>query len=274
VFLTRDLGVTASAGRYFQALHSIRDQEIPVTLFDYWIGADRMTPVARADHLVLGIERWFGAATSVTVEAYAKRYHDLPLKSLEDDPRLAGDEFVVATGSARGLDVLLRRHGGRVRGWIAYGLAKTTRNAQGETFPPAHDRRHTINVVLEVAGPWGGEVNVHWGYGSGLPYTGIVGQWSHREYNAELELFELPEAETLSTTINGERYPYYSRLDVGLRWQARWLGGTWRPYLNVVNVYNRRNVLFYVFDYDAAPPTRGGWSQLPFFPTAGVEVEW
>jgi hypothetical protein len=274
LFLTEDLALTGSAGRYYQALHSIRDQEIPINLFDFWIGADEVTPVARSDQLVIGLERWFGRQVSLTVEGYTKSYDDLPLRNFEDDPRVRGDEFLIATGSAWGFDLLLRRHLGGVRGWISYSYAKATRDVGTEAFAPAHDRRHTLDIVLQTAGPFGSELSVRWGYGSGLPYTGMVGQWQHRQYNAELHLFELPQEEVIGRTINGERYPYYSRLDVGMRWQFHWLGGLWQPFLNIVNLYNRRNVFAYTFDYDSVPPVRSGWSQLPVVPTIGVEFEW
>lgn len=273
-FVTDDIALTGSVGRYYQALHSIRDQEIPINLFDFWIGADETTPVARSDHLVLGVERWFGRDLSVNLEGYVKTFDDIPIRNIEDDPRVRGDEFSIATGDAWGIDLLLRRHRGTVRGWVAYSYVKTTREADGVTFPPAHDRRHTVNVVVEAPGPFGGSLSVHWGYGSGLPYTGIVGEWTHREYNAELDLFELGSEEVVSTAINGDRYPHYSRLDIALRWRIEMLGGLWEPYVNVVNLYNRRNVFAYQFDYASVPPTRSGWTQLPILPTIGVEFQW
>ncbi|MGD2135393.1 MAG: TonB-dependent receptor [Gemmatimonadales bacterium] len=274
VFVTGDLALTASLGRYYQALHSIRDQEVPITVFDYWIGADERTPVARSDHLVVGLERWFGNDVSVSLEAYGKTYGNLPLRNYEDDPKVHGDEFVIATGEAWGIDLLVRRHRGRVRGWVAYGLAKTTRTTAIVPFSPAHDRRHALDVVVQAPGPFGSALSVHWGYGSGLPYSGIVGQWPHRKYNAELHLFELAENEVISTERNGERFPHYSRLDVGLRWRVEALGGIWRPYVSVLNLYDRRNVFFYAYDFGETPPTRSGWSQLPMLPTVGVEFSW
>jgi hypothetical protein len=42
--------------------------------------------------------------------------------------------------------------------------------------------------------------------------------------------------------------------------------------LQVANLYNRRNVFLYFFDYGNVPPTRTGLSQLPFLPTFGLEV--
>ncbi len=135
-FVTKDLALTGSVGRYFQPIHSIRDQEVPITLFDFWIGADELTPVAQSDQVVLGFERWFGHEVSFGLEAYTKAYDDLPLRNPDDDPRVRGDEFLIATGNAWGFDLLIRRHQGAIRGWIAYSYAKATREAGGESFPP------------------------------------------------------------------------------------------------------------------------------------------
>ncbi len=271
-FLTRDLALTGSAGRYYQPIHSIRDQELPITIYEFWIGADHYVPVAHSDHLVLGVEGWLNPTLQFTVEGYRKTFANLVTPNRAQDLPLQGDEFIPATGEAWGLDALLRRHLGRVRGWIAYSFTKATREAEGVTYPPAHDRRHTLNVVLQAPGPLGSEMSLRWGYGSPLPYTGFLGQWDHRYYSAIEERFVDRLEEPISGPINGERYPNYSRLDAGFRWSFKKWGARWEPYFQAVNLYNRRNVFFYFFDYGAAPPTRTGVSQLPVLPTFGLEV--
>ena len=271
-FLTPDLALTGSAGRYFQPVHSIRDQELPITIYEFWIGADQYIPVARSDHLVLGLEGWLDPTVQFTVEGYRKTFDNLVTPNRAQDVRRQGDEYVPATGTAWGVDALLRRHLGAVTGWIAYSFTKATREAEGVTYPPAHDRRHTLNVVLQAPGPLGADLSLRWGYGSALPYTGFLGQWDHRFYDATSHQFTDRLEEVIPGPINGERYPPYSRLDLGLRWSFRKLGATWQPYLQAVNLYNRRNVFFYFFDYGDAPPTRTGVSQLPVLPTFGLEV--
>ncbi len=271
-FLTRDFALTGSAGRYFQPLHSIRDQELPITIYEFWIGADRYVPVAHSDHLVLGVEGWVNPTLQFTVEGYRKTFANLVTPNRAQDLRLQGDEFIPATGDAWGFDVLLRRHLGTVKGWIAYSFTRATREAEGVTYPPAHDRRHTLNVVLQAPGPLGSEMSLRWGVGSPLPYTGFLGQWDHRFYDATDHQFADRLEEPISGPINGERYPPYSRLDAGFRWSFKKWGARWEPYLQAVNLYNRRNVFFYFFDYGAAPPTRTGVSQLPILPTFGLEV--
>ena len=274
VFLNDDLALIGSAGRYYQAIHSIRDQDIPITLFDFWIGADPVTPVARSDQAVLGFEKWFGDNISLTVEGYSKSFDGLLVPDPADDPKVHGDEFTLTKGYSRGADVLLRKYGGRVSGWVAYGLAKTLRRASFGAFAPSHDRTHTLDVVVQMDGPLGSRMSVHWGYGSPLPYTGIVGTWPHREYVVSTNSFEDFNQESLSTTINGERYPNYHRLDASFRWDFRKWGVRWRPFVQVLNMYDRRNVFLYTFNFEGSPPTRAGLSQLPVTPTFGVVFEW
>lgn len=263
--------IQGSVGRYYQAIHSIRDQEIPVTIFEFWIGADRNVPIGRADHVVLGYERWFGRDVQLSVEGYHKTFAGLVTPNRAQDLRVAGDEFIPADGYAWGADLLLRKYTGAIRGWIAYGYTRTVRRSQGVEFPPAHDRRHTLNVIAFTPGPLGSDMGIRFGLGSPLPYTGFIGQWDHRFYDATNNRFTDAETEPISSTINGERYPTYTRLDVSLRWQFEEWGGRWEAYVQVANVYNRMNPFLYVFDYDAAPPTRTGVSQIPLLPMFGVE---
>jgi hypothetical protein len=71
---------------------------------------------------------------------------------------------------------------------------------------------------------------------------------------------------------NRERYPAYHRLDLTVRrpYVRRW--GTFTPYVQVLNAYNQRNVLFYFYNYDRSPPTRSGISMFPFLPSVGFEA--
>lgn len=270
-FLSPHDAIQGSAGRYHQAIHSIRDQEIPVTIFEFWIGADAYIPVARSDQIVLGYERWLGNEIQLTVEGYHKTFANLVTPNRAQDIRVVGDEYVPAEGNAWGGDILLRKHAGALRGWIAYGYTRTIRRSQGVEFPPAHDRRHTLNVIAFVPGPLGSDMGVRFGLGSPLPYTGFVGEWYHRQYDASRNTFDDSDSEPISAAINGERYPAYTRLDVSFRWQFEKWGGQWEPYLQLANVYNRKNPFLYLFDYDDTPPTRTGVSQIPLLPTFGVE---
>jgi hypothetical protein len=71
---------------------------------------------------------------------------------------------------------------------------------------------------------------------------------------------------------NGARYPIYHRLDVSLRRTSVKSWGTITPYINLLNVYNQRNPLFYFYEYEATPPVRTGVSMFPLLPTIGLEA--
>jgi hypothetical protein len=273
-FVTEDLALTGSAGRYYQPIHSLRDHNSPWSFVDFWIGADEVTPVGRSDHLVLGFERWFAPELSLSVEGYRKTFNDILNINVADDLAVQGDEFVTMTGDAYGLDVLLRKYEGDWNGWISYSFGKAIRQDPTQEFAPAHDRRHFLNIVVNGSGPFGSEMSARWGFGSPLPYTQIVGEWEHRTYRIAANGFGHSEREPIADPqLNGRRYPHYSRLDVSFRWDKRLWGGTARPFLQFVNLYNRDNVFLYNFDFTETPGVRETVPQLPFLPSFGVEFE-
>ncbi|OQB90240.1 MAG: hypothetical protein BWX83_00905 [Candidatus Cloacimonetes bacterium ADurb.Bin117] len=78
---------------------------------------------------------------------------------------------------------------------------------------------------------------------------------------------------------DGHRLPYYMRLDLSakLQWNTRW--GSVEPYLDVINVFGRKNVSFRTYqlvpqeDLTLRLETQDG-SQFPFLPFIGVNVTW
>jgi hypothetical protein len=274
-FVRNDLAVTLSGGRYYQYVHSLRNEEIPISLFEFWVGADSVVPVGRADQAILGVERWYGQGLSLSVETYGKRMRNLVDGNPDEDPAVHGDEFFTARGTAYGMDVYLRKTTGPVTGWIAYSLGTVTRRVDqtGERYAPAQDRRHTLNAVANFAGPLGARWTARFGYGSPLPYTGIAGQWIHRFYDPGRNIFIGAFTEPYRTLRNTLRYPAYSRLDIGARWSFGWLGARWYPSASLLNAYARTNVFTYFYDYTENPPVRRGFSQFPLLPTVGLEVE-
>ena len=273
-FLSPDRAIMGSLGRYYQAVQSLRDQELPFTVFEFWVGADEFIPVSSSDQVVLGFEQWLDNGWQVTLEGYRKTFRNLVIPNSAQSLRDVGNQFLPMEGESWGADLLIRKHVGRVQGWLGYGFNWTERRAQGQTFPPAHDRRHTVNLVMRAPGPLGSELGLRWGYGSPLPYTGFIGEWSHRRYRLGAQAFGQGEREPIATAINAERYPAYSRLDLGLRWQFEMWGAVWNPYLQVANAYNRKNVFLYSFNYGSTPARREGVTQVPFFPSFGIEFKW
>ena len=80
--------------------------------------------------------------------------------------------------------------------------------------------------------------------------------------------------ETVRGGRNDERFPLYWRLDLSAERRFEVGGATLKPYLNIVNVFNRKNVFLYTLDADTDPPTVKGGSQFPLLPSFGLRLEW
>jgi hypothetical protein len=183
-----------------------------------------------------------------------------------------------------------------VDGWIAISLLRARRtfpdllspDTASVSYPPIYDRRVDLDLVLRFPLPWGIDGGLRFNFGSGLPYTRPLAAYPYYDYRLgqgrwvptyeeENDAEDAPEP-VLQTAValsdrNAERYPPYHRLDLSFRKRVvrRW--GSYTPFLNLINAYDRRdNVLFYFYEYDKTPPVRTGISMLPVLPTIGVEV--
>jgi hypothetical protein len=286
--------VDLSLGRYTQALHSARDEDAPIGI-DVWIAAGERAPVVVSDQVQVGYEQFWGEWQG-SVEAYYRTFDGLITRSPADDLNDPADDFLRGTGTSYGLDFLLRRQRGEVNGWVAVSLLRATRSfpdllspdSATVSYPPLYDRRIDVDLVLRVPLPWGVEGGIRFNYGSGLPYTRPLAAYPYYDYRIgkgrwapeygdqdELEPGERPPLETAVVLgeRNAARYPPYHRLDLSLRRPYTRSWGSFTPFLNLINAYDRRdNVLFYIFEYDETPPVRTGISMFPVLPTFGAEV--
>jgi hypothetical protein len=276
-FAGRDFALTAAAGRHAQWMHSLRDEDIPLRLFDQWVASGRGIPVTQATHLLAGAEQWLGTSRFVRVETFLKDYDPLVEPDPSNDRAVEGDEFRPITGRSYGVDVFLRQvETGPLSGWLAYTFTRSEREQGGAAFVPAQDRRHTLNVVgsWRTARRW--VLGARFGYGSALPYTPLDAQIVRREYSGR-GVWESGTVERDVQPIGGERnsarFPPFHRLDLSVQRSFRKGRSTVTPFLSVVNAYNRQNVYAYDVDFENAPPSRKAISQLPVLPTAGLTVE-
>jgi hypothetical protein len=281
--LTPVLALSVGAGRYAQLMHSLRDEEsLAASLLAYdFLGAT--APAAgmmTAEDVVLGAE-WSAGATSVRVDAYAKRFDRLPLPPLPDNlvetPVLVPEGHRLGTGRAHGVELLARHARGRADFTLAYALAFASREAEGERFAPRFERRHTLDALaalpLGAQGQWSARLVL----ATGQPYTPVVGSVPFDPYDPRLGGFAPAwEMTALLGEHNSARLPGYLRLDVGARrsFERRWFGRetTVTPYLQVLNALNTKNVLTALpTNTFEGRPVLDYAPQLPFFPTLGLE---
>jgi hypothetical protein len=288
----QETAVKVAVGRYTQVLQSLRNEEFPLSN-DLWIAAGPDVPHVVSDQIQVGMEAYLTEDWYLSAEAYHRRFRGIVEFNPADDPNDPGDDLVTGRGLSRGVDFLLRGRSGPVSGWATLSLLRANRwipdtrsglielEREEVQFPPHWDRRANLHLVLLAELPRRFEGSLRWSFGSGLPYTRPVAQhlgWEYDfasgRYRVPSESFgsEEPEFVVVLGDRNAERYPSYHRLDLMLRRTFEPRGATVTPYLQVLNAYNRKNVLFHFYNFDRSPPTRSGLSMFPVLPTIGVEV--
>lgn len=195
----------------------------------------------RAWHVVLGYERRLGRSTRFLAEAYAKDYDKIPIREQE---RLSTDNVCKNLGKrrVRGVDLLLeKRLEEGVFGSVLLSLSRSVaRDAQGVWYPDDYDVpiRFLVTGGIPI-GASGWRISGRWDYKAGRPYTLLPirpnGQGGYR-LDPDFEV------------RNSVRYPPYHRLD--LRLDRRLDFGGWGAslFLEVENVYDRRNIYAWNFD--------------------------
>jgi hypothetical protein len=196
-------------------------------------------------------------------------------------------------GEAYGFEVLVEKKNiygsNEINGWLSYSLAYANRYIDGQKIPFRFDQRHTVNLVLNYdINDWL-NIGTRFQFGSGFPITEAVGvkpRIIFEDQNGDF-IPETPVVATRGNTNNviydvdfgdktnrfAGRKPDYHRLDVRLNAQADYWDLDWTFYLDIVNIYNRANVVNYDYAVDENQQlTREATNMFPILPTLGFNV--
>src|SRR5262249_33844447 len=124
-------------------------------------------------HLSLNVEGYIKDFTQLENLNRDKLYDD----SQTDKPEALRKDFIIESGTAKGIDFLLKYDYHKIYLWAVYSLGYVDRFDGVETYTPHFNRRHNINLVASyVFGEklnW--QVNARWNFGSGFPFTRTAG---------------------------------------------------------------------------------------------------
>jgi hypothetical protein len=287
-----DIAVKVAAGRYTQFPHSLRDEELPLGL-DFWVLAGARAPHVVSDQLQLGVEGYRDVDWFWAIEAYVRSFDGVVTFNVADDPNDDFDDILSGEGLSYGVDLLLRKETGDVNGWIAVSVLQADRTfadvlapevpQPSITYSPIFDRRLDVDLVLRYPLLWGWQGGLRWNVGTGTPYTRAIGSYAYYspqfvgaggrlQWAGASERTNVGGYAVAIEGRNASRYPTYHRLDASFRKPFEKSWGTITPRVDLVNVYDQRNVLFYFYEYDRSPATRSGISMFPILPTFGFEV--
>ena len=264
--LTPRVKARASYGQYSQQ---------PFFLFLTAYPQNRELDPFRSDHYVAGLTIDAGAATRLSIEAFAKRYRDYPVSA--DIPSLSlaniGDTFAVrdilfpmvgaGRGAVDGVEAFVERRAtpdGRVSGEanLAFSRARHA-GRDGNQRPGSFDYPIIANAAgrLRLTPAWRMSANV--AYLAGRPLTPLDADRSSAERRAVYDL----------ERVNATRAPDYFRLDLRFDRVFDRGGRQASIFAGVQNVTNRRNVAGYT--WDRRNNAMKLLDQLGLFPMLGLE---
>lgn len=264
--------LTYATGLYRQFIFTVQDEYNP-TLINSWFAIDHTVPAGRSFHNIIGYERELWSTTTLSIEFYHKTLDNMLTyrerrsavdEELGDDIK-AIELFVPTDGYSYGAEVFVHKKYGHLAGWIGYTLNWAKKTLDDDTYYASFDRRHNIDLLLsyDVGRNW--RLGVRFNYGSGFPYTRVIGSYEERDG-------ELVKRRLIYGDRNRFRYPAYHRLDLSMTKYFKWLGMNWQFDIQTVNAYDRENVFLYEWDFDENPAERTVIPMLPLIPTVGIST--
>ena len=274
-------------GRYNQFFTLITNEAF--SGFDLWLTSDQGIKPSYGDQYIFGLKTIPFEGYGFDIEGYYRTMKDL----FELDPFLpdaAGlayaDLFRFGDGSAYGVEAMFEKRTGKLTGYIGYTWGYTWRRfpgfntdplydqstgleAKARFYPPKYDRRHDVNLILNYSLNQKWKLTTAWVYATGQAYTKVLGRYALHDdpFSAD----EFNNAFTVGK-VNASRLPAYHRLDLSLQRSGSVFGLETLLQIQIINLYNRRNVWFQSFDFNENPVQQTDVTLLPIIPALSFTI--
>lgn len=229
----------------------------------------------RSTHLVLGISHLLTDNTQLSVEAYYKKYDDMPLDPTQPELFLIDEVHhsglflphgpLQDSGKAisSGIEIMIQKKLAE----SIYGMVSTSffrslyQDFEANLRNRVYDNRITFNVEGGYKPNKKWEFSLRWIYAGGAPYTPLDEQSSS---NANRGIYD-------TNQINAARLPDYHSLNLRVDRRFFFSHSNIVLYFSVWNAYGRENITGYSWnDIDNKKEPITQWSTLPIL---GVEYE-
>lgn len=268
--ITDDIALKASWGMFHQYLRLASAPDF--SFFDTWLPTDNTVPAGQSTHYIVAVETHPMEGFTFNVDVYYKTLNNInELRNNQVRARTVADVFFIGDGEAYGAEFFLQKKIGKLTGWIGYGLgwvfATFDSVNQGARFRPKYDRRHDLKINGLFA------LDEHWEFGatfmfqSGQSYTGATSQLGGAMPNWEGGLVMVNPSQRW-----GLRLPNSHQLNLNVNYNTTVWDLPFRVFLDVFNVYSRRDIWFRFYDTTQPIPEVTDVRLLPIIPTVSVEL--
>lgn len=240
------MSLSADYGRYYQ---SPRPYELDI---------NHNLNSKRAESFGIGLKHEVGEEIVMSLELYNKQISNLV--TIDSTWNFASDGY----GFARGAEFYVQLKGvSGFFGWLSYtySISKRKEGRSPDLHWSDYDRPHLISLVANYRFDEQWQAGVRFRYGSGKPYTPVTSAWFDPEEGRWVPILGVH---------NSDRYKIYHRMDVRITRQVRFESFDLDMYLEVLNAYNRRNVVHY--EWSESYSSRNEMTFLPLLPVLGVSA--
>jgi outer membrane receptor for ferrienterochelin and colicin len=221
--------------------------------FDLWFQSSKNVKPQKCDQLAAGYFRnLMNDEYELSAEIYYKDMKDVvdfkDHASLMLNPNIE-QELRFGRGYSYGLELMIRKNGGRFNGWVSYTLSKSMRRIdsinKNKWYRSPYDKPHNVSTVATYEVSDKLSLSANWVYSTGTPVTYPTGRF--RIENSYVPIY---------SGRNEYRFPDYHRLDLSVTWKLSPPKARFRNELNfsLYNAYGRHNAWAIFFRQDEENP--------------------
>ena len=241
-----NFSVKAGFNSMYQYIHTLSNTTT-VSPIDTWKLSDSNIRPQRSNQVSLGFFKNFeDESYELSLEGYYKTSEDI-LDFKTGAQLLLNDaiesEVLQGEGQAYGVELLVRKNSGRLKGWLGYTYSRSLikfasdfaeeRINGGKFFPSNYDKPHDVSLVANWKFTTRYSASMNFSYQTGRPVTYPIGQYNFN--NSEYVFY---------SNRNEFRIPDYYRLDLGINIEGnhkikKFAHSFWN--ISVYNVLGRAN---------------------------------
>ncbi len=266
-FLLELTSLKFSFGSYSQLITALLPEFQPIPFLYIWIPTFGPYSPQKTYHCIFGFESYFLENIFFSIEPYYKYYPLIYEYNEQSDP-FDIERTLFKKGKARsyGFDISIKREAGSFLIYLTYSYSWVKNYFDNLSYHPFYDRPHNLNFLIILPFFFKTNLALRFAFYTGTPYTEILSRYRYFYYRYLTGNWQYYWFENYGEK-NAFRYPNYHRLDLTLEKEIKRL----KIRIDIFNLYNQKNFLFYYYDYNYEPPIRKVFYQLPIIPSLSME---